>query len=203
MTAADRCICTQSVGPGKLSPHCPVHGPLLTRSGTAPAPPAGPSAHADLVRRRTAHDMGLTLDGLTLLGRALGGTPASITADQIETFQRPEHVQRVTMTSDEFTAVCPVTGQPDQYVVRIEYGPRGRCLESKALKLYLQRFRNEGVFCEALAGRIAAELGEVTDAAYVHVTLTQKARGGISIQAEAVFARRDGESGSASGPPDG
>jgi 7-cyano-7-deazaguanine reductase len=91
------------------------------------------------------------------------------------------------MVSDELTAVCPITGQPDFYVASIEYHPEGLCLESKSLKLYLARFREEGAFCEALAVRIrddvAAALELATDR--VTVTLEQKARGGITITAVA------------------
>ncbi|MBV8080983.1 MAG: preQ(1) synthase [Actinobacteria bacterium] len=89
------------------------------------------------------------------------------------------------MESDELTAVCPVTGQPDFYVATIEYEPDALCLESKSLKLYLARFRDEGHFCEALAVRVrddvAAALALPPDR--VAVTLVQKARGGITITA--------------------
>ena len=54
------------------------------------------------------------------------------------------------MTSDELTATCPITAQPDLYVATIEYEPQALCLESKSLKIYLSRFRTEGAFCEAL-----------------------------------------------------
>jgi 7-cyano-7-deazaguanine reductase len=104
----------------------------------------------------------------------------------LETFPNPG-VSAVEMTSDELTAVCPITGQPDFYVATIDYRPGERCLESKSLKLYLSRFRNEGCFCEALAVRIrddvAAALGLGTGD--VRVTLRQKARGGIAIAATA------------------
>ena len=71
----------------------------------------------------------------------------------LETFPNPG-VRRVGLTSDELTAMCPVTGQPDLYTATIEYRPGELCLESKSLKLYLMQFRNEGDFCEALAVRI-------------------------------------------------
>jgi 7-cyano-7-deazaguanine reductase len=89
------------------------------------------------------------------------------------------------MTSDELTAMCPVTGQPDLYVASIEYAPDELCLESKSLKLYLARFRNEGAFCEALAVRIRDDVAEALglDQSRVTVTLEQKARGGITITA--------------------
>jgi 7-cyano-7-deazaguanine reductase len=91
------------------------------------------------------------------------------------------------MTSDELTAVCPITGQADFYVARITYRPQGLCLESKSLKLYLSRFRNEGVFAESLAVTIKADVAAALeiDRNAVTVVLTQKPRGGITITATA------------------
>ncbi len=102
----------------------------------------------------------------------------------LETFANPG-VSQVEMTSDELAAVCPVTGQPDLYVATIEYRPQALCLESKSLKLYLVRFRNEPHFCEALAVTIRDDVAEALELPQdrVKVTLRQKARGGISITA--------------------
>jgi 7-cyano-7-deazaguanine reductase len=102
----------------------------------------------------------------------------------LETFANPG-VSHVALTSDELTAMCPVTGQPDMYVARIEYWPGGLCIESKSLKLYLMGFRNEGQFCEALAVKIRDDVAEAVElpADKVRVTLEQKSRGGITITA--------------------
>ena len=104
----------------------------------------------------------------------------------LETFPNPG-VARVELTSDELTAICPVTAQPDMYVATISYSPRALCLESKSMKLYLARYRNEGAFAEALAVRIRDDVAEALglEQADVTVTLTQKARGGITITATA------------------
>jgi 7-cyano-7-deazaguanine reductase len=104
----------------------------------------------------------------------------------LETFPNPG-VSRVELRSDELTAICPVTGQPDLYVVTIDCRPAGLCLESKSLKLYLMSYRNEGVFCETLAVRIRDDVAAALElqAADVTVTLAQKARGGIAIVATA------------------
>jgi 7-cyano-7-deazaguanine reductase len=104
----------------------------------------------------------------------------------LETFPNPG-VAEVEMTSDELTAMCPVTSQPDLYTATIQYRPRALCLESKSLKLYLARFRNEGVFCEGLAVRIRDDVAAALElqADDVRVTLRQKARGGITITATA------------------
>jgi len=102
----------------------------------------------------------------------------------IETFASPG-VSHVQMTSDELTAVCPITGQADFYTAAIEYWPGPLCIESKSLKLYLATYRNEGVFCEALAVKIRDDVAEALELPpdKVHVSLTQKARGGITITA--------------------
>jgi 7-cyano-7-deazaguanine reductase len=104
----------------------------------------------------------------------------------LETFPNPG-VAHVEMVSDELTAVCPITGQPDLYLASIEYSPGALCLESKSLKLYLATYRNEGAFCEALAVRIRDDVAAALelDRDRVSVTLEQKARGGITITATA------------------
>ena len=112
------------------------------------------------------------------------GSPGSEAYAGLETFPNPG-VARVEMTSDELTAVCPITGQPDLYTAKIEYEPAEKCLESKSLKLYLMRYRDQGAFCEALAVKIRDDVAEALEVApgRVRVLLTQKARGGITITA--------------------
>jgi 7-cyano-7-deazaguanine reductase len=102
----------------------------------------------------------------------------------LETFPNPG-VATVRMESDELTAMCPITNQPDFYRATIEYRPDRLCLESKSLKIYLSRFRDQGAFCEALAVQIRDEAAAALelDRSAVLVTLVQKARGGITITA--------------------
>ena len=112
------------------------------------------------------------------------GHPGSETYAGLETFPNPG-VSHVEMRSDELTAVCPVTNQPDLYIATIEYWPGAFCIESKSLKLYLSGFRNQGVFCEALAVMIRDDVGKALELPpdKVRVRLEQKARGGITITA--------------------
>jgi len=102
----------------------------------------------------------------------------------LETFPNPG-VTRVELTSDEVTSMCPITGQPDMYVVTIAYEPAALCLESKSVKLYFMQFRQEGHFCEALAVKIRDDAAAALELApeRVHVSLRQKPRGGITIVA--------------------
>ncbi len=104
----------------------------------------------------------------------------------LETFPNPG-VSLVELESDELVALCPITGQADMYLATIEFDPDKLCLESKSLKLYLASFRNEGVFCEALAVRIRDDIAEALElrSERVTVTLVQKPRGGITITATA------------------
>jgi 7-cyano-7-deazaguanine reductase len=102
----------------------------------------------------------------------------------LETFPNPG-VTHVELVSDELTAICPITSQPDFYTATIEYEPKGLCIESKSLKIYLSRYHDVGAFCEALAVRIRDDVAAALelDTAAVHVMLCQKARGGITITA--------------------
>lgn len=121
---------------------------------------------------------------LTLLGQQVRHA-----VRQLETFPRPPTVVTVTLTTDEFTSLCPITGQPDFQTVSITYRPDKLCLESKSLKLYLWAFREEGHFCEALAARIAADVMAAVQPFSVQVVITQKPRGGIAIVAQAEAQR--------------
>lgn len=104
---------------------------------------------------------------------------------KLDVFPAPEGVETVVLESDEVTSLCPVTGQPDWETVTIEYAPDALCIESKSLKLYLWSFRDQGVFCEALAADIANDIAAACKPLWCKVTVVQKPRGGISIKATA------------------
>jgi 7-cyano-7-deazaguanine reductase len=105
--------------------------------------------------------------------------------DHVEVFPAPAHVSTVRFTTDELASMCPVTLQPDLANVVIEYDPDEWCVESKSLKLYLWSFRDRAVFAEALAAEIASEVMATARPHRVTVTLTQRPRGGIEVQAVA------------------
>lgn len=116
-------------------------------------------------------------DGLTLLG-----TSKAPAQKKLETFPAPQQeLDYVIFEAPEFTSMCPITGQPDFAHVTIMYKPDEKCLESKSLKLYLQTFRSEGAFNEALTAQIAQDLLNVLDAFWVTVTIRQNPRGGIGL----------------------
>ncbi len=88
----------------------------------------------------------------------------------------------VEFSTDELTAICPVTGQPDFYELRFTYRPRARLLESKAVKLYLWGFRERGIFAEDLAATLLKDLVAACDPGEMTVDLTQRVRGGLKIR---------------------
>ncbi|MBI4883539.1 MAG: preQ(1) synthase [Actinobacteria bacterium] len=112
----------------------------------------------------------------------LGGTVRHA-VEHVEVFPAPANVTQVRFTNDELNSICPVTEQPDLSTVVIEYVPDRWCIESKSLKLYLWGFRNRAVFAEAMAAEIAGEVMHSAEPKHVRVTLTQRPRGGIEVQA--------------------
>jgi 7-cyano-7-deazaguanine reductase len=77
-------------------------------------------------------------------------------AEQLETFANPNPGRNYTIEIDcpEFTSLCPKTGQPDFGTITFEYVPDQLCVELKSLKLYLQRYRNQGAFYETVVNRL-------------------------------------------------
>ena len=121
---------------------------------------------------------------LTILGNTVRHA-----VEHVEVFPAPANVTLVKFTNDELNSMCPVTQQPDLSTVVIEYVPDQWCIESKSLKLYLWGFRGRAVFAEALAAEIAGEVMQSAQPKSVKVTLTQRPRGGIEVQAISELTR--------------
>src|SRR5438105_3918677 len=77
----------------------------------------------------------------------------------LETFanQFPGRDYTIEIVCPEFTSVCPKTGQPDFGTLTFIYAPAERCVELKSLKLYLQSFRNQGIFYEHIVNQLLDE----------------------------------------------
>ncbi len=126
------------------------------------------------------------LQGLTLLGQG-----ATRPQRKLETFpnRHPQRRYTVRLETDEFTAICPMTSQPDFATMRVEYIPDQRILESKSFKLYLWSFRNEGVFHEHVTNLILDDLVAALDPHWCRVTGEFAVRGGIGITVTAEHTR--------------
>ncbi len=99
----------------------------------------------------------------------------------LETFDNPQPQRDYTIRIEipEFTCLCPKTGQPDFATIHLEYVPDARCVELKALKLYIWSFRDQGAFHEAVTNRILDDLVAACDPRFMRVRAEFNVRGGI------------------------
>lgn len=98
-----------------------------------------------------------------------------------ETFPNPNPERDYTIihTAPEFTSLCPVTGQPDFATIVLEYIPEKICVELKSYKFYLQSYRNDGIFFEAVTNKILNDLDKILKPRYIKITAKFNTRGGI------------------------
>lgn len=120
---------------------------------------------------------------LTLLPAGERNYPDSPESARLEVFRNrhPNRPYKIHFECPEFTALCPITGQPDFGVISIDYAPKTWCLESKSLKLYLFSFRNQGAFHEDAVNRILNDIVEICQPRHARVTGVFNPRGGISL----------------------
>ena len=119
---------------------------------------------------------------LTQLGR-LSSVPASPDEARLEAVPNPHPgtLYAVRFAAPEFTALCPVTGQPDFAHLVIDYVPRDLLVESKSLKLYLSSFRNHAAFHEDCTVAIGKRLHEMLNPHWLRIGGYWYPRGGIPI----------------------
>lgn len=99
----------------------------------------------------------------------------------LDTFENPQPTRDYTIRIDvpEFTCLCPKTGQPDFATLHIEYVPDVRCVELKALKLYIWSFRERGAFHEAVTNEILDDLVAATAPRFMRIRAVFNVRGGV------------------------
>jgi 7-cyano-7-deazaguanine reductase len=126
------------------------------------------------------------LENLTLLGKE-----TTRPSKKLEVFpnHHPERDYTVTLVTDEFTCVCPATGQPDFARITINYVPDQRIVESKSLKLYFWSFRDEGVFHEHVTNTILDDLVAAVEPRRCEVIAEFGVRGGIAITVRAQYEK--------------
>jgi 7-cyano-7-deazaguanine reductase len=108
---------------------------------------------------------------------------------QLELFDNPSAARDyiITIRCPEFTSVCPRTGQPDFGEIIIEYCPDKLCIELKSLKLYMQSYRNRGIFYEALTNEILEDLSSACRPRRMKITSKFSPRGGITTEVAAEY----------------
>ena len=138
----------------------------------------------------TANSRNNTAKNLQALGHK-SQIPNTYAPEVLEAFENrhPERDYWVQFNCPEFTAMCPITGQPDFAEIKILYIPDRRMVESKSLKLYLFSFRNHGDFHEDCVNTILDDLVRLMDPRYIEVLGLFVPRGGISIHPYANYGR--------------
>ncbi|HEV7869249.1 MAG TPA: preQ(1) synthase [Chthoniobacteraceae bacterium] len=127
--------------------------------------------------------------GLKLLGKNAPGFPETPAAATLDVFNNL-YAQRdywIRFESEDFTSLCPVTGQPDFAHIAIDYIPGKLCIETKSLKFYLSSFRNTRSFNEEVVNRILEDLVAACQPRQLIVSGKFAARGGISVSVEARY----------------
>lgn len=92
--------------------------------------------------------------------------------------------------ANEFTSVCPKTGQPDFGVITISYIAKAKCVELKSLKYYLQSFRNEGIFYENVINRILDDLVKLLKPKWMEVVGDFTIRGGLQSKVISTYGKK-------------
>ena len=102
--------------------------------------------------------------------------------EQLELFPNPAPGRDylIEIVCPEFTSMCPKTGQPDFGTITFSYTPAETCVELKSLKLYLQRFRNQGIFYEGVVNRLLDDFVKACKPLRLKVVGSFTPRGGIS-----------------------
>ena len=111
--------------------------------------------------------------------------------DQLETFPNPRPGREfvIEIVCPEFTSVCPVTGQPDFGTITYRYVPAAVCVELKSLKLYLQRFRDKGIFYEAVTNQLLDDFVAASKPVRCTVLSVWTPRGGITTNVTCEYER--------------
>ena len=107
----------------------------------------------------------------------------------LEAFENnyPENEYQVQLKFDEFTCVCPRTGLPDFATIIIDYVPAKLIIESKSLKLYLNAYRNLGIYSENVVNKILQDIVETCSPRSAEVTGMFSPRGGVDITVSACY----------------
>jgi len=108
--------------------------------------------------------------------------------DLLETFENqfPQRDYEIEIVCPEFTSVCPKTGQPDFATLTFTYTPDQVCVELKSLKMYLQSYRNDGIFYEHITNTILDDLVQLVKPRQMKLVAAFTARGGITTNVTAV-----------------
>jgi 7-cyano-7-deazaguanine reductase len=112
---------------------------------------------------------------------------------EIETWPNQYPDYEIEIVQPEFTSVCPKTGLPDFGKLVLRYVPDKVCLELKSYKMYLNAYRNLGIFQENVVNRVLEDVVKAAKPKFATVIGEFAARGGLSTTVTAIWSRKSGK----------
>ena len=133
-------------------------------------------------------------ENLTKLGKSTTYKYNQPQGEELESFPNPhpENSYKIELITNEFSSLCPKTGQPDFATIEIRYVPNMLCIETKSLKLFLFSFRQHGAFMEDITNTIMNEIYKRIQPKEIEVLGRFNSRGGILLN---VYAKRTNNNG--------
>jgi len=124
--------------------------------------------------------------------RLAPASPPSAPSKELQVFPNPAPQRDYTIRFrvDEFTCLCPLTGQPDFASFCIEMVPDKTCVELKSLKMYFWSYRNEGAFHEKVTNTVLDDIVKATRPRFVRITAEWNVRGGIYTDVVAEYRKK-------------
>jgi len=116
-----------------------------------------------------------------------------IRENRLERFENRNRKRDYTIefTIPEFTCLCPISGFPDFATLYVEYQPDEYCVELKSLKLYINNFRDKGIFHEEVANIVLDDLINLLKPKYMSVLADFNVRGNIHTRIKAVHGKKN------------
>ena len=124
--------------------------------------------------------------------RPVPATPPSAPSKDLQVFPNPAPQRDYTIhfALDEFTCLCPLTGQPDFARFQIEMVCDKLCIELKSLKMYFWSYRNEGAFHERVTNTILDDIVKATQPRFARIRADWNVRGGIYTDVVAEYRKK-------------
>ena len=118
--------------------------------------------------------------------------PPSAPSKELHVFPNPAPQRDYTIrfSVDEFTCLCPLTGQPDFARFAIEMVCDRLCIELKSLKMYFWSYRNEGAFHEKVTNTILDDIVKATRPRFARISADWNVRGGIHTDVVAEYRKK-------------
>ncbi|MGL6135358.1 MAG: preQ(1) synthase [Prochlorococcaceae cyanobacterium] len=92
---------------------------------------------------------------------------------------RPGRSYEIAITLPEFTCLCPFSGYPDFASLTLLYQPGPRVMELKAIKLYVNSYRNRAISHEEATNRILDDLVAACEPQWMQLEADFNPRGNV------------------------